>query len=70
MLVKLVECGDYKVMYGLLDIGNHKVEDVQNAIYRTKAKIKGDWYINDLLEELPKKYRDVKFFECNGTIEI
>ncbi len=37
MLVKLVECSDHKFIYGLLDIGNHKVEDVQNAIYNTKA---------------------------------
>ena len=70
MLVKLVECSDYKVVYGLLDIGNHKAEDVQNAIYKAKARIKGDWYINDLLEELPKKYQDIKFLECNGVIEI
>lgn len=70
MLVKLVECSDHKFIYGLLDIGNHKVEDVQNAIYNTKAKIKYDWCINDLLEELPKKYQDVKFLESNGTIEI
>lgn len=70
MLVKLVECSDHKFIYGLLDIGNHKVEDVQNAIYDTKAKIKYDWCINDLLEELPKKYQDVKFLESNGAIEI
>lgn len=70
MLVKLVECSDHKEVYGLLDIGNHKAEDVQNAIYETKARIKGDWYINDLLEELPKKYQNVKFLECNGVIEI
>ena len=70
MLVKLVECSDHKEVYGLLDIGNHKVEDVQNAIYETKAKIKYDWLISDLLEELPKKYQDVKFLECDGTIEI
>ena len=70
MLVKLVECSDHKVVYGLLDIGNHKIEEVQNAIYKTKAKIKYDWLISDLLEELPKKYQDVKFFECHGTIEI
>lgn len=70
MLVKLVECSDHKFIYGLLDIGNHKVEDVQNAIYNTKAKIKYDWCINDLLEELPKKYQDVKFLESSGAIEI
>lgn len=70
MLVKLVECSDHKFIYGLLDIGNHKVEDVQNAIYDTKAKIKYDWCINDLLEELPKKYQDVKFLESSGAIEI
>ena len=40
MLVKLVECSDYKVMYGLLDIGNHKVEDVQTLFIKQRLKLK------------------------------
>lgn len=33
MLVKLVECSDYKVVYGLLDIGNHKAEERYKTLF-------------------------------------
>lgn len=57
MKAQLVECTDYKMVYGILVVENASVKEVQEKIYEIKNKFYDegfdDWTIDDVLNELP-----------------
>jgi hypothetical protein len=60
MRAKLVECSDYSTVYGILEVKNVSVEEVQNKIYEIKSRFDeeefDDWAIDDVLEEFPEEW--------------
>jgi hypothetical protein len=73
MVARLVECSDYKVMYGILTVENISVEEVQNKIYEIKNKFfeegLDDWTIDDVLEQFPEEW-EWSCVSCDDVLEI
>lgn len=57
MKAQLVECTDYKMVYGILIVENVSAKEVQEKIYEIKNKFYDegfdDWTIDDVLNEFP-----------------
>lgn len=59
--IKLVECTDRDVEYGIIELKNINVETFQNKIYEIKKdfldKDIDDWTVDDVLEKLPNDWQ-------------
>lgn len=61
MFVRVVECSDHDILYGILDIdGSVDIRELQQKIYEIKAKFESegrtDWTVEDVIEELPQEW--------------
>lgn len=74
MIARLVECTDYKMVYGMLEIKNvDSIEEVQNKIYEIKNKFNeqgiDDWSNDDIFEKFPEEW-DWNFISEDCILEI
>ena len=74
MIARLVECTDYKMVYGMLVVKNmDSMEEVQNKIYEIKNKFNeqgiDDWSNDDVFAEFPEEW-DWNFIEEDCILEI
>lgn len=73
--VKLVECSDYDVIYGIFILKNVTAEELQAKIYEIKndekfLKENPDWCIDDVLALLPDEW-DYEYYSGSGeTVDI
>ena len=60
MIARLVECTDYDVLYGILEVKNISAEEVQSKIYEIKSRfweeVDLDWTVEDVLNEFPEEW--------------
>lgn len=73
MIAKLVECTDYKMVYGLLEVKDVNEEEVQNKIYEIKNEFYEndiyDWTIEDVFEKFPYEW-EWTYHQTDCTLEI
>lgn len=73
--VKLVECSDYDVIYGIFILKNVTAEELRAKIYEIKndekfLKENPDWCIDDVLALLPDEW-DYEYYSGSGkTVDI
>lgn len=75
-IVQLVDCTDYKMVYGYLEVEDlpiYEVQDKINEIKNDKEFLKefGEdcWTIEDVLSKFPEEWK-VKYHDGECTIEI
>ena len=75
-IVQLVDCTDYKMVYGFLEVEDLPIYEVQAKIYEIKndeefLKEFGEdsWTIEDVLSKFPKEWK-VEYYDGECTIEI
>lgn len=73
MIARLVECTDYDVVYGILEVKNVDENTVQQKIYEIKNRFYEedfeDWTIEDVLEQFPSEW-DWEYHQNSSIIEI
>lgn len=75
-IVQLVDCTDYKMVYGFLEVEDLAVYEVQDKINEIKNDEKfleefGEcsWTIEDVLSQFPKEWK-VEYHDGECAIEI
>lgn len=75
-IVQLVDCTDYKMVYGFLEVEDLPIYEVQDKINEIKNDEKfleefGEdcWTIEDVLSKFPKEWK-VEYHDGECTIEI
>ena len=73
MIARVVECSDYNVFYGILEVKNISIEEVQEKIYEIKQSFDenniDDWTIEDIFNQFPIEW-DWNYETNVGTIDI
>lgn len=74
--IKIVECTDHDVTYGILTVKNVSVDEVQNKIYEIKndngfLEECPDWCIDDVFERFPENW-EWRYDSCEAddVVEI
>ena len=73
-IMRVVECSDYDVFYGLLEVYNATEEEVQQKIYEIKNKFYedgfADWTIDDVFDEFPSEWQWTFLQDDGYVLEI
>lgn len=73
MIARIVECTNYKTVYGILTVEDVEVEAVQDMIYKIKRELNDEidlaWCIDDIFERFPDDWV-WSFIDGDDLIEI
>ena len=73
MIVRVVECEDHDVNYGILKVKDKSEEEIQSKIYEIKKEFEkkniSDWTVEDVFKEFPKDWHWL-YYGADAVVEI